>query len=213
MSNKASLTNTELEATRRVQMHWPRGLSATVLGAVNSCTAESLTTAIEEMVNRLADGAKAIANKVLQTLKINYELSLEKMITAGNYDWTNGSITPERFPVKGNGIEQVEYKLFHFGCDISSDDADSKIVKEDKENPWQSAGTEHILAFGAQNPEEQREYPIVALNAVGKVDGIRRVLYLYGYDTERFLDLSYRFDDWDACCRFLAVRKLRKSAP
>ena len=211
MSNKASLTNTELEATQRVQTHFPRGFSTEVLGAINGCPVESLTGAIEEMVTKLASSLKVVAKKVLQILKIDYRLSLKEMICAGNYNWTNNSITPEQFPITGNGTEEVEYKLFHFNRYISSESADKAIVKEDVDNPWQSAGTEHILAFGAQNPEEQCKYPIVALKAVGEVSGLCHVVCLCRNGAKRSLRLVYWDVGWNANYRFLAVRKLQKS--
>lgn len=66
MSNKASLTNTELEVTQRLQMHFPRGLATGTLSAVNSCPVDVLTSAIRDMLEKLVSGIKTTSAKILQ---------------------------------------------------------------------------------------------------------------------------------------------------
>ena len=48
---------------------------------------------------------------------------------------------------------------------------------------------------------------VVAFGSVVKVGGNRYVACLYRNDSERRLDLVWFVSDWDAVCRFLAVRK------
>ncbi len=156
---------------------------------------------------------------------VDCTLSLEEMIKAGNYDWTNSDITAKRFPLKNTGADEWEFKMFHFDRSISSENAVSGITTDDTANPWQPAAIEHLLTYGKNNPEEQRKYPIVALGSVGKVYGFRCVPYLNKDVSERHLRLGrhvpylyegvsgrdldlIRWDGgWGASYRFLAVRK------
>jgi len=141
-------------------------------------------------------------------LVINYGASLEDMIAAGKYTWVNESITAKNFPVEGAGIVRFESKIFHFNRGISSDDAVAAIQADDPQNPWAPAKIEHLLAYGAMNPEEQRQYPSVGLGSVAKVEGGCFVSYLYRSDAGRNLDLGWWGNDWHGGYRFLAVRKL-----
>ena len=145
-------------------------------------------------------------------LSVDYSQTLEQMIAAGHYDWKNDNITAKKFPVVGNGIVQFEAKVFHFDRDTSSQDNVDAIKAADPANPWEPAKTEHLLAFGAKYPEEQRKYPIVALGSVAEVDGDRRVPYLYRFGAGRRLDLGWWGIGWGGFCRFLAVRKLSSAA-
>ena len=141
------------------------------------------------------------------TYVVDCTLSLEEMIKAGNYDWVNSDITAKRFPIKSTGADEWEFKMFHFDRNISSENAVAGIKDDDAANPWQPAGIEHLLTYGKNNPEEQRKFPIVGLGSVGKVVGGRSVPGLGRFDSERDLDLYWWVDDWNANCRFLAVRK------
>jgi hypothetical protein len=145
-------------------------------------------------------------------IEVDYSMSLNKMISAGNYDWKNDDITAARFPVKGEGKVEFEAKLFHFNRNISSEAAVTHIKDADPQNPWEPAKTEHTLAFGAKYPEVQREYPIIGLGSVAGVDFARGVLRLNRGGSERYLDLDRLGGDWLAGCRFLAVRKVSQAS-
>ncbi len=134
--------------------------------------------------------------------------SLEQMIVAGHYDWSNSDITPGCFPITSEAGE-YEYKLFHFDRDIESDEAERLI--EEAGSGWENAKNEHLLAFGSKFPEEQRKFPIVELGSVALVNGYRYVSYLDRYDSYRGLGLSRRDGWWYRYCRFLAVRKVSAS--
>ena len=138
-------------------------------------------------------------------LTVDCGFGLKAMVAAGRYDWINDNITVKRFPVKGDGVAEFETKLFQFDG-ISSKNA----IKEIEAQGWQAAGIEHLLAFGAKNPDEQRKYPVVALGSVGKVGGRRRVPFLDGDGSERSLFLGWWDGDWGSYCRFLAVRRLSR---
>lgn len=148
---------------------------------------------------------------VSEPLKIDYRQTLDQMIAVGAYDWKNENITAERFPVNGEGVVEYEYQLVHLNCNASSKKVLLAIGKLDGANPWEPAKTEHLLAFGAKNPEEQRKYPIVALGSVGEVDGDRYVSCLSGDDSGRNVNLGWFGSDWFSSCRFLAVRKITRT--
>jgi hypothetical protein len=138
---------------------------------------------------------------------VDYSMSLDEMIVAGNYDSKNGNINAKQFPIIGKGRVEFEDTLFDFGRDISSEEAVKQIVAADSKNPWTPGKAENVLAYGAKNPEEQRKHPIVGLGTVGEVHGRRYVLCLYGSGSERYLSLGGWDVGWGAGCRFLAVRK------
>jgi len=135
-------------------------------------------------------------------LVIDYGMSLEQMISAGNYDWKNSDLTASRFPVDGSGIVECEYKLSHFDRSVSSNEAVRLITIDG----WQPGKIEHLLAFGAANPDEQRKFPIVALGSVAEMGGLRDVAFLRGGDAGRRLGLGWWGGGWDGVYRFLAVR-------
>jgi hypothetical protein len=143
---------------------------------------------------------------------VDYHKSLQDMIAEGHYDWVNGDITPKWFSITGTGIVQFETKVFHFARDITSDHAVAAIKADDKRNPWEPAKIESLLAYGAKHPDEQRQYPIIALGSVAEVYGFRHVPCLFRNDAERDLDLSWCDYDWYGSYRFLAVRKLSSAA-
>lgn len=130
-------------------------------------------------------------------------MTLDQMIAAGSYDWTNSDITAKRFLLSGTGKVAFEPKIFHFDRDISSENA----IKEMEKDGFRPAKIEELLAYGAILPDEQRKHPIIALGSVTEVGGGRYVPCLDSFDSERDLDLDWWSSDWSGRCRFLGVRK------
>ncbi len=141
-------------------------------------------------------------------LIVDYNLPFAEMVALGHYDWVNDNITSKRFPIVGEGVVRYEAKLFQFGYAISFEDAQRRIQKEDVANPWAFAKTEHGLAFGAQNPEEQRNGSILVLDSMSKFGEGRYVLSLHARGSKRGLGLSWCTRAWDGHHCFLVVRKV-----
>ena len=135
---------------------------------------------------------------------ISYQVGLVEMIKLGKYDWTNEDINPKNFPLEGTGEVNVELVLVHIGENVSSDEARARIIDQE----LGISPIEHLLMFGAKNPELQRKFPIVALGSVMVfADGYRCVPFLGGSAGGRGLGLSGEGGGWDDGCRFLAFRK------
>ncbi len=137
-------------------------------------------------------------------LRIPAGPSLTDRIALGKYDWVNSDITEEHFPMNIPVAYDVEYKLFHFGRDISSENA----IKEMKKEGFQPATLPELLVLGETQPELQKEFPIVALGLMWRYPyGHRHVPLLYWRNVWRKLDLDLFEHDWDGFYRFLALRK------
>lgn len=145
-------------------------------------------------------------------LAVDYSMSLNAMIAAGNYDYRNGDISGEWFAIYGAGIVNFEAKLVFPNRNISSADVEAQIRALDGTNLWRPGKIQHLLSFGAKFPEEQRRYPIVGLGSVVRIGGVSHAPYLDGDGLVRSLRLDFLRDaGWNANCRFLAVRKISDS--
>ncbi len=158
--------------------------------------------------------ALASDGKPANILTVDYDQNLEQMIATGNYgddgkgnNWCR-DINARRFPIVGKGKVEFEHKLLHFGCFIFSEDVMRRIFTSDVAIPWEPAKIEHITAYGAKYPEEQRKYPIVGLGSVGEVFGKRRVSRLSVVSNGRALGIDGWDDYWYAYYRFLVVRRI-----
>lgn len=136
--------------------------------------------------------------------EIDFGMTLGAMISAGKYDWKNDGITAANFPVEGNGNKKFRNKGFHFGRNISSEDAVA-AMKEEKFLPGNHV---HGTAFGKTFPDEQRKYSIACLGSSAQVYGGRIVVCLDWNGAGRRLGL-YNWDgDWDDRWRFLGVQEV-----
>lgn len=160
-----------------------------------------------------ADLRRKIASAILLASKslvetvfkvaVDYSRTLQEMVNAGNYDWVNGDVTQEHFPVSDQGTCD-EVSIFHFNKVMTSEDAGSEMDKRG----FRPAKIEELLALGEKHPELQKKFPIIALGSIWLgPDGSRSVACL-GFDGSR-RGLSLRWFDfsWDRDCRFVAVRK------
>ena len=138
------------------------------------------------------------------TLTVNYGQSVEDALKAGNYDWVNDYITSRNFPPTRRGTETVEVSLVHFGRVMTSDE----VLEELDRQGLRPATVEELLALGAQYPDLQRQFPIIALGSVCVgPSGHRSVPVLWSDGRYRDASLDWLDDDWGSCYRSLAVSK------
>lgn len=140
-------------------------------------------------------------------LAIDYGQDLATMVQAGNYDYAHPDITDRNFPVGAPapaGEAKVEAVLVHFDRSMSS----QQVLDELGRRGLRPATMVELLAFGAQHPDSQRRFPIVALGSVwASRGGYRYVGCLWESPGCRELGLAWFDRGWGAFCRFLAVRK------
>lgn len=141
-------------------------------------------------------------------LDINYTRSLETMVALGRYEYVNGDITAENFPV-GSGEASVEAVLVHLNRRAS----DEEVLAELQQYGLRPATMAELAAFGEQYPDQQCKYLIVALGSVGTDHhGDRSVgclvgRPLVGRPPYRGLNVFPLGFGWAEHGRFLAVRK------
>lgn len=107
------------------------------------------------------------------TVTVDYELSTEEMVAAGNYDDT-GCFNEKNFPPecnpslflrKGGGVVKLDLKLVHLMQQkyraVNTEEVEVYLEERD----LRAATFEELLAFGTKYPEKQREFPIVAFGS------------------------------------------------
>ena len=140
---------------------------------------------------------------VIRPVVVDYSRTLGQMIEAGHYNYADKSITPKNFPLTGEGQVELDLCLVHFNRDITSEAA----MKELEKMGMRPATLPELLALGEKYPEEQRQYPMIALGSVWRSPhGDRSVPCLGGWRGGRLLSLRWFGGGWIADCRFLAVR-------
>jgi len=158
---------------------------------------------LRQNIARLIVGENANGSGTYK-VTVDYGQSLDTMITAGRYDWKNGDINDQNFPISGRRTSETEIALFHFNKGMSTD----AVLAELDKRGFRAATLPELLALGADQPELQRQFPIIALGSVWRDPiGIRCVAYLDGSGAERYLNLYWYGRDWKDICRFAAVRK------
>ena len=95
-------------------------------------------------------------------LTIDYDLSIERLKAEGRYDWSNVEITSQHFPSKETGERQVEVAIVPIG---RYDTIDRVVASLGTEGIRPATLTE-LLAVGAQFPDLQREWSIIAFGSV-----------------------------------------------
>lgn len=140
-----------------------------------------------------------------QKFIINYDLTIADLLEAGKYDWKNDGIDDHNFSSSEKGEKEVEFGMFHFNIPMSSEDVIAKMKLEG----FRPATMKELLSNGEKNPEEQRKYLIIELGSVAVLGGFRRVGYLSGGGSGRYVGLLCFGGDWDGNCRFLGVRLVK----
>lgn len=122
--------------------------------------------------------------------------NLENLIKSKSFDYVDSDITSDNFPQEE--IRSSDYKLFHFGRLISSEDA----VKEVEKEGYSVANIYELLDWKEWNGSDS----VVALGSFWEVNGLRDVSCLDGRVAERGLSLFWWKSGWSGRYRFLAVR-------
>lgn len=136
---------------------------------------------------------------------VNFGKTLDEMLKAGGYQFVAPDITAANFPISGTGIVENDLILVHLDKNADSKEVLAELTKLDLE----PAGIEYAVAFGAQHPDVQREFPIVFLGSVWTgPDGDPYVPDLDFLGDKRRINLDGWLGGWLPECRFAAVRKV-----
>lgn len=137
-------------------------------------------------------------------LTVDYSQSLAEMITAGNYDWKNSVISEKYFAVTRELTAKrilLLAKLFCFSYHISSDG----VISEMNKNKVRSATLPELLALGANYPELQRQFEIIALGSIFYRIGGSIVPGLYFDGVKRKLSIDLYNNAWHHQTCFLGI--------
>lgn len=160
----------------------------------------------DKLLEKFADVMSEAARKPreLYPIHVNYDLSVEEAIEAGDYQAVNESITSATFPSARHGQAELEINLVRFDRRITSED----VLRELDKEGLRAAELPELLAFGAAYPDVQRKFSVVGLGSVWQDrKNYRNVPCLYAASEGRYLDLHWWDDGWYTYSRFATVRK------
>jgi hypothetical protein len=125
----------------------------------SACGSKGFTLPIQEIV--MTDTPDSFR------IVVDYGLTLDAMIMAGQYEFWSERITPQAFPITGEGKQGLTAQLIHFNRRISTRD----VLKELDKMGLRAGRIEELLAFGATFPEIQRKFFVIALGSVASPPG------------------------------------------
>jgi len=160
----------------------------------------------DSLLDKFADVMVEAASKRRDTfpVAVNYDLSVEEAIQAGDYQAVHSEITSKNFPSTRRGQAEMEIMLVRFDHRMTSAD----VVRELEGEGLRAAELPEFLAFGAKYPDVQRKFSVVGLGSVWQDrKGYRNVPCLYTASEGRYLDLHWWDDGWYSYSRFAAIRK------
>jgi len=160
----------------------------------------------DNLLDKFADVMVEAASKRRDTfpVAVNYDLSVEEAILAGDYQAVHTEITSKNFPSTRKGQAELEIVLVRFDHRMASED----VARELDEEGLRAAELPEFLAFGAKYPDVQRKFSVVGLGSVWRDrKGYRNVPCLYTASEGRYLDLHWWDDGWYSYSRFAAIRK------
>ncbi len=113
------------------------------------------------------------------TMIVDFGQPIQKLIEAGHYDVvdleSSGLLGKDSGP---EGTMKVDYELIHFDRPVTTRVA---IITIEQRGLY-AAETRELLAFGAINPEFQRNEPVVALGNVGTAPDGHQCVPVLGSD-------------------------------
>jgi len=160
----------------------------------------------DSLLDKFADVMAAAARKPHDTfpVTVNYDLSVEEAIAAGNYQAVNAEINAKNFPSTQSGQAALEVVLVRFENRMKSED----VLQELDKDGLRAAELPELLVFGAKYPDVQRKFSIAGLGSVWQDrKRYRNVPCLYEASEGRYLDLHWWDDGWYSYTRFAAVHK------
>jgi hypothetical protein len=160
----------------------------------------------DKLLEKFADVMSEAARKPREHFPavVNYDLSVNDAIAAGDYQAVNDSITSGNFPLVRHGQAELEINLVRFDQRMTSEDVPRELDKEG----LRAVELPELLAFGATHPDVQRRFSVVGLGSVWRDrKGYRNVPCLYTASEGRYLDLHWWDDGWYSFSRFAAVRR------
>lgn len=92
---------------------------------------------------------------------VNYDQPLDRAIKEGKYDGVDIGINSKHFPSSQTGQKEVELILYYFG-DVSSE----YVIAFGKKYGFRPATLPELLKLGAEQPELQRQFTILALGSL-----------------------------------------------
>ncbi len=196
------MSNDKLGPLTRALVGVPMKMLGIVMDIANRLNSEVAEDFYRDLTKFAREWKKSEMLTTIYEILVDHTLSLRELITLGNYDWVNENITEKNFPREGSGKVSLKAELLHFGRNISSEN----VITEMKKLGYRPATIWELLAFGTQNPELQRQFPIVALGSICVLSGYRLVPLLHGGGSGRFLGLRWFDGGWGGSCRFLVVR-------
>lgn len=132
--------------------------------------------------------------------------SFKQAVADGHYDSISYGISAKRFPLCGKKQEDLRIYL----VDLDEEEKESESIIMDSESiGLYSAGSEELLALGAQYPQLQIDHPIIALGSVVRIDGHLRLLGLSESDGQRRLVLEWYLGLWPIDYRFAFISEER----
>lgn len=147
-------------------------------------------------VKTQVNGGRVIANVATSAL-----ILLRELIKVRVFSWVNHDITDERFPTPNRLWNS--YKEFHFGENISSEEAIRRMQAEG----YEPANSHELLCWDGWNGKDA----VIALGSITKVTGNRHALVLFlsggGSRGGQYLSLAWWGSRWRVHYRFLGVRK------
>jgi len=160
----------------------------------------------DKLLDKFADIMADAARKPRDTfpVTVNYDLSPEEAIAAGDYQAVHQDINARNFPSTRNGQAALDIVLVRFEHRMRSEDVLQELEKEG----LRAAEWPEFLAFGAKYPDVQRKFSIAGLGSVWQDrKGYRNVPCLYEASEGRYLDLHWWDDGWYSYTRFAALQK------
>lgn len=136
---------------------------------------------------------------------VDYEEDLPDLVSAGNY---NSSVTEallefsSYYRTVGSGVEHQNLLLVHLDVATTSE----LVLNHLEATGMRSANFWEQLALGAQHPELQRRFHIVALGSPWLSPGGKKSIFSLSGDAQwRFISRAFFETYWDRHIRFLAV--------